>query len=115
MGHVKSHFIATEVIKHQERYGVPISLNQLNNLKTIGNYVEHHFNILQKSGYSKKEASIAYNEGARLMHYADAGSKSSLILKSEVSAVQKCNNPGPNRKQYVTNNARQNQVMALEV
>jgi hypothetical protein len=52
------------VIKHQERYGVPISLKQLNHLKTIGNYVEHHFNILQKSGYGKKEASIAYNEGA---------------------------------------------------
>jgi len=96
MSLTQANFIATEMIKHEEQYETHMSNHQLEHLKTIGDYVDHNFDLLEKSGFNKQEARITYNEGANLLlHYNAKVQNSNSITKSEVISTQKMS------KQYI--------------
>ena len=108
MSLTKANFMATEIIKYEEKYGVHMSLKHIDHLKTISIYVDHHFNILKKSGFGNQEAKIAYREGAELVKRYDSKTVHSVVAKSDAMSVQ------ATVKQRVENfNLQQNKVIKI--
>ena len=64
---IKAHFMATEIVKYQDKFGVHMPAKMRNQLDKVGDYVSENHIALVKSGFSDKEARMAYDEGCELM------------------------------------------------
>jgi len=89
MSYAQGHFIATEIVKHREKYGVDMPTERLKSVEYVSDYVGKHYAILRKQGLDKQEAKLVYIEGANVLleqaHKADASS----ITKPEIEKIQR--------------------------
>ena len=59
--------MANEVVKYEDKFGLYMPAKMRNQLDKIGDYVSKSYEQFIKSGFSRLDATISYNEGMELM------------------------------------------------
>lgn len=64
---IQANFIATEIVKYEEKYGEFMPLKQQKYVMNVAKYVDMKYNALIKSGATKNEAKVVYNECVKII------------------------------------------------
>ena len=88
MNEIKANFVATEIVKYEERIGSQMPIRQQENLQKVGDYVSNNYKELINYGFSKDEARIAYLEGSKLAMNYKPTERDLAISRGEIQLTQ---------------------------